>query len=78
MLCCNGYAGYDLGETARCNADPLRRVRDLMKAMPKKYSDLKRVHDLLAYGMHVSKTCQDIPISTYAKLVREHETALVD
>jgi transposase len=77
-LCCDGYAGYDLFETARCNAHPLRRVRDLMEAMPKKYSDLQRIHDLLAYGMHLSKTRQDMPPSNYAKLVREHETALGD
>lgn len=77
-LCCDGYAGYDLFETARCNAHPLRRIRDLMEAMPKKYSDLQGIHDLLAYGMHLSKTRQDMPISNYAKLVREHETALGD
>lgn len=77
-LCCDGYAGYDLFEIARCNAHPLRRVRDLMEAMPKKYRDLQQIHDLLAYGMHLSKTRQDMPISNYAKLVRDHETAMGD
>ena len=71
-LSCDGYAGYDVFSTARCNAHPLRRVRDLMEAYPKKYADLQAIYNLLSAGMHLSKTRIEILPSDYARQVREH------
>ena len=70
ILVCDGYAGYDNFQTARCNAHPLRRIRDLMEAMPLKYSDLQVIHDIIAGGVHLSKTRSEFEPSNYASQVR--------
>jgi hypothetical protein len=47
-----------------------------MESMPKRYCHVQLIPDLLAYGIHLSTTRKEMPLSNYAKLVDECEISV--
>lgn len=76
QICCDGYAGYDGFDTVRCNAHPLRRIRDLIQAMPERYGDLQIIAEILKAGMALSRDRSTFEPSVYASRVRSQIVSL--
>lgn len=51
IVCCDGYSVYDIFRTARCNAHPLRRIRDLLEAKTGDQAALTEIQALLRSGL---------------------------
>lgn len=72
VVCCDGYAGYDLFETARCNAHPIRRVRDLLEASRGDRAALEAIQALLFEGLALRDRREDLTDLGYRRLVTLH------
>lgn len=70
-VCCDGYVGYDVFDTARCNAHPLRRIRDLLET---KLADtdrgaLEEIQQLLQHGLKLRDRREELTELGYLRLV---------
>lgn len=72
-VCCDGYAGYDIFLTARCNAHPLRRVRDLLKAEIADQASLEDIQQLLYGGLALRDRRKELTDRGYRRLVSIHK-----
>jgi len=72
-VCCDGYSGYDLFETARCNAHPLRRIRDLLKTEIADQAALEEIQQLLRGGLTLRDRREHLTQLGYRRLATIHK-----
>jgi transposase len=72
-VCCDGYAGYDIFQTARCNAHPIRRVRDLLKTEIADPAPLEAIQQLLRGGLALRDRREELTDRGYRRLVSIHK-----
>lgn len=73
LVVCDGYAGYDLFETVRCNAHPLRRIRDLLAGGLGEPSVLREIQQLLLGGLSLRDRRESLTAQGYQRLVTRHK-----
>jgi len=66
---CDGYVGYDLFQTARCNAHPLRRLRDLLEIDLVDRAALTSIQQLLTDGLALRDRREGLTELGYQRLV---------
>lgn len=66
LVVCDGYVGYDIFEKARCNAHPIRRVRDLLESATCEQPSLREIQTLLRDGLALR---DDLTVTSFQRLV---------
>lgn len=75
---CDGYAGYDAFATARCNAHPLRRIRDLLAAEATDRAALEKIQQLLLGGLALRDRREALTELGYRRLATQHKAKVHD
>lgn len=70
---CDGYKGYDIFHTARCNSHPLHRIHELLESKIGDATALTTVSDLLSSGIHLSKNRDAMDVRDYANAIWDHQ-----
>ena len=78
LVGCDGYAGYDLFDTARCNAHPLRRVRDLLASGHCSQDVLTEIQQLLHDGFSLRDRRDTLTATGYQRLATRHKQKVHD
>jgi hypothetical protein len=78
FVSCDGYAGYDAFATARCNAHPLRRIRDLLAAEAADATALETIQGLLQGGLTLRDRREELTELGYRRLVSGHKAQVHD
>lgn len=78
IVSCDGYAGYDAFVTARCNAHPLRRIRDLLEAKSGDTVALTAIEQLLERGFTLRDRRDELTDLGYRRLVTMHKAEVHD
>ncbi len=70
-VCCDGYAGDDVFDTARCNAHPLRRLRDLLETnlSDRERRALEEIQQLLQGGLLLRDRREELTPLGFRRLV---------
>lgn len=75
---CDGYIGYDIFQTARCNAHPIRRVRDLLESGVSDQATLEEIQQLLKGGLVLRDRREELTAQGYQRLVTIHKGRVHD
>ncbi len=75
---CDGYVGYDIFPTARCNAHPIRRVRDLLESGVSDQATLEEIQQLLQGGLELRDRREELSDRGYQRLVTIHKGRVHD
>jgi transposase len=75
---CDGYVGYDLFNTVRCNAHPIRRVRDLLESGVSDQPLLTEIQQLLLGGLSLRDRRDALTAMGYRRLVTKHKQHMHD
>ena len=77
-VACDGYSGYDLFTTARCNAHVIRRVRDLLEAeISHQYQEiLIEIQQLLYGGLALRDRREELTARGFQRLATMHKNNL--
>ena len=78
LVVCDGYVGYDIFQTARCNAHPIRRVRDLLESATCDQPTLQEIQTLLRDGLALRDRREELTPVGYQRLVTMHKRQLAD
>lgn len=78
FVSCDGYAGYDAFATARCNAHPLRRIRDLLAAGAADAIALETIQGLLQGGLTLRDRREELSEAGFRRLVARHQAQVHD
>lgn len=78
IVSCDGYVGYDAFVTARCNAHPLRRIRDLLAAEAADMTALAAIEQLLKHGFTLRDRRDELTDLGYRRLVTMHKAEVHD
>jgi len=78
FVACDGYVGYDLFNTVRCNAHPIRRVRDLLKSGLSSMPVLTEIQQLLYDGLSLRDRRDTLTAMGYQRLVTMHKQHVHD
>ena len=78
FVACDGYVGYDMFNTARCNAHPIRRVRDLLEAGVSDQPLLTEIQQLLLGGLSLRDRRDALTAVGYRRLVTMHKQHMHD
>lgn len=78
LVACDGYVGYDIFRTARCNAHPLRRVRDLLELGVCEQPALETIQQLLLGGLGLRDRRDELTPRGYQRLVTIHRRQVHD
>ena len=73
FVSCDGYVGYDAFATARCNAHPLRRIRDLLAAGASDATALETIQGLLQGGLTLRDRREALTELGFRRLVAKHK-----
>ena len=73
LVVCDGYVVYDIFETARCNAHPIRRVRDLLESSTSDQPSLREIQILLGDGLALRDRRDELTAAGYQRLVTMHK-----
>lgn len=76
LVACDGYVGYDMFNTARCNAHPIRRVRDLLESGVSDQPLLNEIQQLLLGGLSLRDRRDTLTPVGYRRLVTTHKQHL--
>lgn len=78
LVACDGYVGYDMFSTVRCNAHPIRRVRDLLDAGVSDNALLTEIQQLLLGGLSLRDRRDTLTEMGYRRLVTMHKQQMHD
>jgi transposase len=78
FVACDGYVGYDIFSTVRCNAHPIRRVRDLLELGVSDSSILTTIQQLLYDGLSLRDRRDELTAIGYKRLVTMHKQKVHD
>jgi transposase len=78
FVVCDGYVGYDIFNTARCNAHPMRRVRDLLDLGVSDQPRLQSIQQLLLDGLSLRDRRDGLTLQGYQRLVTIHRRRVHD
>jgi transposase len=78
LVVCDGYVGYDIFQTARCNAHPIRRVRDLLESATCEQPTLQEIQILLRDGLALRDRREELTPTGYQRLVTMHKRQFAD
>jgi transposase len=78
LVVCDGYVGYDIFRTARCNAHPIRRVRDLLESSTCEQPSLQEIQILLRDGLALRDRRTELTLAGYQRLVTMHKRRFAD
>lgn len=78
LVACDGYVGYDLFDTVRCNAHPIRRVRDLLEGGLCDQGVLTEIRQLLYGGLSLRDRRDTLTAQGYQRLVTMHKQRVHD
>jgi len=78
LVACDGYVGYDVFSTVRCNAHPIRRVRDLLQAGVSDQPTLAAIQQLLFDGLSLRDRRDTLTAVGYQRLVTMHQQKVHD
>lgn len=78
LVACDGYVGYDIFNTARCNAHPIRRVRDLLESGVSDQPILTKIQQLLLGGLTLRDRRDELTAVGYQRLVTRHKQDVHD
>lgn len=78
LVACDGYVGYDIFNTARCNAHPIRRVRDLLELGVADQPTLKTIQGLLLGGLSLRDRRDGLTPQGYQRLATIHKRQVHD
>lgn len=73
LVACDGYVGYDIFSTARCNAHPIRRVRDLLELGVSDQPTLTAIGQLLLGGLSLRDRRATLTPLGYKRLATMHK-----
>lgn len=76
LVACDGYVGYDRFNTARCNAHPIRRVRDLLELGVSDQATLTTIQQLLLGGLSLRDRRDSLTPRGYQRLATMHKNAV--
>ena len=77
-VACDGYVGYDMFETARCNAHVIRRVRDLLELGVSEKTTLEAIQQLLHGGLKLRDRRDELTAVGFQRLVTMHKNRMHD
>lgn len=78
LVACDGYVGYDVFSTVRCNAHPIRRVRDLLEAGVSDQPTLATIQRLLLGGLSLRDRRDTLTTLGYKRLATMHKQNVHD
>jgi transposase len=78
LVACDGYVAYDIFNTVRCNAHPIRRVRDLLEAGVSDQPALTTIQQLLLGGLSLRDRRDTLTTPGYGRLVTMHKQKMHD
>ena len=78
FVACDGYVGYDIFSTARCNAHPIRRVRDLLAGKLADQPALQAIQKHLQDGLALCDRRDELTPIGYQRLVTVHKANVHD
>lgn len=78
FVSCDGYARYDAFATARCNAHPLRRIRDVLAAGAADATALESIQGLLRGGLTLRDRREELSEAGFRRLVAQHKAQVHD
>jgi transposase len=78
LVVCDGYVGYDIFRTARCNAHPIRRVRDLLESATCDQPTLQQIQTLLRDGLALRDRRAELTPTGYQRLATMHKHQFAD
>lgn len=70
---CDGYAGYDVFHTARCNSHPLHRIHEMIETKIGDKKTLTVISELLSSGISLSKNRDSMDSIEYANKIWDHQ-----
>lgn len=73
LVACDGYVGYDIFSTTRCNAHPIRRVRDLLELGVSDQSTLTAIQQILLGGLSLRDRRDTLTPLGYQRLATTHK-----
>jgi hypothetical protein len=78
LVACDGYVGYDIFNTTRCNAHPIRRVRDLLEQGVSDRPTLETIQQLLLGGLSLRDRRDGLTPQGYGRLATIHKRNVHD
>lgn len=71
---CDGYAGYDVFFTARCNSHPMHRITEMLDAKIGNAEALIAIRDLFSAGIELSNNRDTFDSIDYANKIWDHQS----